>query len=87
MNPRSDELNGRHPHESKSIMADAFKADQLVEQVKTRAANIRKLAVNFIELNADYAKRHPWRIAITAAGIGFIAGAFFSTRKHVDKNN
>lgn len=87
MNPRSEELNGRHPDESKGTMADAFKANQFVDQVKSKTSNIKKQAGNYVDVTADYAKRHPWRIAITAASIGVIAVAFFSRRKNVDKND
>ncbi len=85
MNPRSEVLNGRHPDESKGTIEDAFKASQIAEQAKSETSNIRMQAGNYLEVTAEYAKRHPWRIAITAASIGVIAGAFFAMSKTFDK--
>lgn len=77
MNPRSESLNGQHPHkETKTIMAEAFEsADHLVDRVKDKTANIQKQATNYIQFTEDYAKNHPWRVALTAAGVGILLGA------------
>ncbi len=87
MSQRSEELNGRHSIEAKGTMDEAFKASQFVEEGKSRTSNVRRQADNYVEVSVKYAMRHPWRIAIAAASIGVIAGAFFSRRTNVDKNN
>ncbi len=83
MDPRSESLNGKHPNkETKSIMAEALgSAGHLVDQVKSKAAAMQRQASNYIDVTDDYAKEHPWRVALTAAGIGVLAGAFFFRRK------
>lgn len=82
MNPRNESLSGPSK-DSKNIMADAFEsADHLVDQVKSKTADLQKQASNYARITADYAKDHPWHVAAAAAGIGMIAGAILFRRKN-----
>ena len=68
--------------ETKSIIAEAAEsADSFVDRVKDRAFDLQKQAGHYVEATEDYAQKHPWRIALTAAGIGVIAGALIFRRK------
>lgn len=85
MNPRSESLNGAHPskEQPKTVMAEAFEsAEHLVDRVKDKTADIQKQASNYLTITADYAKEHPWRVALTAAGIGAVVGALVFRRRN-----
>ena len=87
MDPRSESLNGSNglSKEPKTMMAEAYeKADHLVDRVKDKTAEVQKQASNYATITAEYAKQHPWRIAMTAVGIGFVAGAMIFKKNKRD---
>ncbi|MBC7465398.1 MAG: hypothetical protein H7256_05345 [Bdellovibrio sp.] len=55
--------------------------DKIADQVKDSAGMIQKRAREYSDIAVDYAKENPLYIALGAAGIGFLAGAFLARRK------
>ena len=85
MDPRTESLNGKKgiPMQTKTVIDEAKEtADHFVDEVKAKTREIQKQAGTYIATTDDYAKQHPWRIALTAAGIGAIAGALLARKKN-----
>lgn len=55
--------------------------DKIADQVKDSAEVVQKKAREYSDIAVDYAKENPLYVALGAAGIGFMVGAFLARRK------
>lgn len=55
--------------------------DKIADQVKDSAEVVQKKAKEYSSIAVDYAKENPFYVALGAAGIGFLAGAFLARRR------
>lgn len=55
--------------------------EKIADQVKDSATLVQKRAKEYSDIAVDYAKENPLYIALGAAGIGFLAGAWLARRK------
>ena len=86
MKARTDNMNGRHDNESPTKFTKGINpAENFLNQVKSKSSHLKKQVGNYIEVTDDYAEKHPWRIAITAASIGVLIGAMIKRKKSFSK--
>lgn len=55
--------------------------EKIADQVKDSAEVVQKKAKEYSSIAVDYAKENPLYVALGAAGIGFLAGAFLARRR------
>lgn len=92
MEPRTQNMNGKSvqkqdPSQNEDHKKVAFKdapdlTEHLSERLKRKSFDLQRQASSYMTYTDDYARRHPWRIAITASVIGLLAGALIARRKN-----
>lgn len=66
----------------KDTIADTgLSYDKFADQVKDSAEVVQKKAREYSDIAVDYAKENPLYVALGAAGIGFLAGAWLARRR------